>query len=445
MEYNLENAIEQMRAGEEAGLNYVYSKTYNYVYLRAKNILKKENDIQALMKDVYVQAMNKAAEIRKENLYEWLGKCVYTLGCQRFRKKKAREATVLEIEQSEISSRKMNQLEAAVEIIQDSLEQLPELYQATAYAFYYDHMSIKMIAEAMDVEEGVILNRLNYVRKYIMKAMEIHQEEKKEKVFFTVEVMGLALRKWSVANCLGMTAAQAVYSEICKERGFQAKPVYLEGKEFAGVNNTFVQHKPEDISALETEFNLYGEKKKRPVIEVDPEKTQKALKVAGIAVLVLAVLFGVIMLVKNMDKVTEKPNEENPTVENQVDDPVDDTTDEQGENSADAPTDEVVDNPTDEEDTSSVSDGDYIFPDSNERLLTADEVASKTKEELRLARNEIFARYGAIFGVDDLDEYFRSKSWYTPSIPLSEFYDRVEMNMTEEQNINLIREYESNM
>ena len=94
MEYNLENAIEQMRAGEEAGLNYVYSKTYNYVYLRAKNILKKETDIQLLMKDVYVQAMNKASEIQKENLYVWLGTCVYTLGCQRFRKKKAREALI---------------------------------------------------------------------------------------------------------------------------------------------------------------------------------------------------------------------------------------------------------------------------------------------------------------------------------------------------------------
>ena len=68
MEYNLENAIAQMKAGEEAGLNYVYSKTYNYVYLRAKNILKKESDIQDLVKDVYVEAMNRSSEIKKENL-----------------------------------------------------------------------------------------------------------------------------------------------------------------------------------------------------------------------------------------------------------------------------------------------------------------------------------------------------------------------------------------
>ena len=68
MEYNLESAIAQMKAGNEAGLNYVYSKTYNYVYLRAKNILKKESDIQDLVKEVYVQAMNYASEIEKENI-----------------------------------------------------------------------------------------------------------------------------------------------------------------------------------------------------------------------------------------------------------------------------------------------------------------------------------------------------------------------------------------
>ena len=52
MEYNLEKAIEQMKAGEEAGLNYVYSKTYNFVYLRAKSIFNKEEDAQQLMKEI---------------------------------------------------------------------------------------------------------------------------------------------------------------------------------------------------------------------------------------------------------------------------------------------------------------------------------------------------------------------------------------------------------
>ena len=446
MEYNLENAIEQMKAGEEAGLNYVFSKTYNYVYLRAKNILKKENDIQELVKDVYVQMMNRAAEVQKENLYEWLGKCVYSLGCQRYRKKKAREAEVLEFEQVEIAGRKGNQVEAAIEIIHESLEQLPDLYQATAYAFYYDHMPVKTIAEVMDVEEGVILNRLNYVRKFIIKAMEVYQEEKKEKVYFSVDTVCIALRKWSMANCLGMTAAQNVYVEICKEKKLQVKPVYLEGKEFAGVNHTFVQHKPEDLTNLEKQFEMYGEKKST----VEPKKIGVILLVI---LLVVALTSGAAFLVKNWDKMFPAPPvKEDPTIENPMDEPEDEPVDEpQGEpvdepqdEPADEPQDEPVDEPQDEPEVTPQT-SEYIFPDSNTRLLTREELASKSKEELRLARNEIFARYGVIFGSDDLDEYFRAKSWYEPSISLDDFYDRVEMNMTEEKNINLIREYEANM
>ena len=464
MEYNLENAIEQMKAGEEAGLNYVFSKTYNYVYLRAKNILKKENDIQELVKDVYVQMMNRASEIQKENLYEWLGKCVYSLGCQRYRKKKAREAEILEFEQVEIAGRKGNQVEAVIEIIHESLEQLPDLYQATAYAFYYDHMPVKTIAEVMDVEEGVILNRLNYVRKFIIKAMEVYQEEKKEKVYFSVDTVCIALRKWSMANCLGMTAAQNVYAEICKEKKLQVKPVYLEGKEFAGVNHTFVQHKPEDLTNLEKQFEMYGEKKST----VEPKKIGVVLLVI---LLVVALASGAAFLAKNWDKMFPAPPvKEDPIIENPMDEPEDEPQDEPQDEPEDEPQDEPEDKPQDEPEDKpqdepvdepedkpqdkpedkpqnkpevKPQDSEYIFPDSNTRLLTREEVASKSKAELRLARNEIFARYGVIFGSDDLDKYFRSKSWYKPSISVNDFYDTVEMNMTEERNINLIREYEA--
>ena len=138
----------------------------------------------------------------------------------------------------------------------------------------------------MDTEEGVIRNRLNYVRKYIIKAMEIHQEEKKEKVYFTVDTVCLALRKWSMENCLGMTAAQAIYAEICKVKNLQATPIQLEGKEFAGVNNTFVHHKPEDLSLLEEQFALHGEKKK---IVIDYKKVGM---IAGGVVLAVALIFG---------------------------------------------------------------------------------------------------------------------------------------------------------
>ena len=40
MENGMKLAVDQMKQREEAGLNYIYSQTYNFVYLRAKSILK---------------------------------------------------------------------------------------------------------------------------------------------------------------------------------------------------------------------------------------------------------------------------------------------------------------------------------------------------------------------------------------------------------------------
>lgn len=54
----------------------------------------------------------------------------------------------------------------------------------------------------------------------------------------------------------------------------------------------------------------------------------------------------------------------------------------------------------------------YVIPDSNERKLNEDELWEMGLQQLYLARNEIFARYGYDFNGAFLQEYFGSLSWY---------------------------------
>ena len=49
-----------------------------------------------------------------------------------------------------------------------------------------------------------------------------------------------------------------------------------------------------------------------------------------------------------------------------------------------------------------------------QQLITEVELRNKTSKELRLMRNEIFARYGYIFSSHDLINYFSKRSWYKP-------------------------------
>ena len=58
---------------------------------------------------------------------------------------------------------------------------------------------------------------------------------------------------------------------------------------------------------------------------------------------------------------------------------------------------------------------DYIFKDSDKRYLMEDDLVKLSKDQLGLARNEIFARHGYVFTTDEYKKYFSSKSWYVPN------------------------------
>lgn len=83
----------------------------------------------------------------------------------------------------------------------------------------------------------------------------------------------------------------------------------------------------------------------------------------------------------------------------------------------------------------------YILPYSADSYLTKEDLANLTKEECRLARNEIYARHGRMFNDTNLQAYFNQCSWYQGIIEADQFDDSV-LNDYEKNNLQLILEYE---
>lgn len=73
--------------------------------------------------------------------------------------------------------------------------------------------------------------------------------------------------------------------------------------------------------------------------------------------------------------------------------------------------------------------------------LTDADCMGVSKEELRIARNEIYAAYGRMFTSQDLIDYFNSKPWYQGTIPSDQFDDSV-LTETQKANIRTIQSYE---
>jgi hypothetical protein len=80
----------------------------------------------------------------------------------------------------------------------------------------------------------------------------------------------------------------------------------------------------------------------------------------------------------------------------------------------------------------------FIFANSDRIKLEEEDIYSLETKQLKLARNEIYARKGHIFKEDQYKAYFETKAWYKPL--RSVFYDS--LNSVEKYNVGLIQFYE---
>lgn len=93
---------------------------------------------------------------------------------------------------------------------------------------------------------------------------------------------------------------------------------------------------------------------------------------------------------------------------------------------------------------------DYMLDFSSQRVVTESDLRGMSLAELRIARNEIFARHGRQFKDSMLNEWFYSKMWYL-NIPMKyspDSFDRISpspLSRMEIDNANFIKAYEDRL
>ena len=80
----------------------------------------------------------------------------------------------------------------------------------------------------------------------------------------------------------------------------------------------------------------------------------------------------------------------------------------------------------------------YVFPDSDKKYLSEDEIRSVDVNKMNIGKNEIYARRGYIFSDENLKTYFENTSWYKGTVAADQFKDDV-FNDFEKKNIELIK------
>jgi RNA polymerase sigma factor (sigma-70 family) len=234
IDQKLISAVGKMKAGEEEGFNQVYSATYNFVYFRARQIMKNEDDAKDLVQIVYMEAFKSIGALETpESLFSWLGAITYRQGMKLFRKKTELlldedfESVFENLESHDDDSRPDISAEQKEERdrIAALIEELPEAQRMTVVAYYYDNIKIDDIAEVMDCSVGTVKSRLNYARRFLKKKLEKDAKAHHTStgaVVLSAPLIFLAVQQISTKTVLAATEAQTLYSGICTGVGLTA-------------------------------------------------------------------------------------------------------------------------------------------------------------------------------------------------------------------------------
>lgn len=158
-----------------------------------------------------------------------------------------------------------------------------------------------------------------------------------------------------------------------------------------------------------------------------------------IGVVILAVGFGSYYFYSKNDTPSKPQASTTNAVENSSSTSTDGNSTSKDNNSADKSKDNSKDN-NNAANTNSKSD-EYMFTNSGSTKLTDDQVSSLSKENLAIARNEIYARHGYVFQTEPFKTYFNNKTWYKPNTAFKGSDE--ELSSVERSNVDLILKYEN--
>lgn len=205
MEKSIEELVILAGKGDQTAANELYNRSFKKAYFVAKSALKSadgdySSQIEDILQDAYVKVFRNLSKLENAAKFQgWLDTIVIN-ECRNFLKKKkpklfsdmdtknSEDGSALEFEDSCENDRMEFKPEESVDysetkrLIAEMLDRMPAEQKMCLLMYYYEEMSVRQIAEAMDCSEGTIKSRLNYARKNL-KGQVLELEKKGTKLY----------------------------------------------------------------------------------------------------------------------------------------------------------------------------------------------------------------------------------------------------------------------
>ena len=182
-----EELIQKAINKDQIAIEQLYNMTNDNVYYSIKTMIKNEDVAMDIMQDTYLKAFASLSQLKEPAAFRgWIKRIAHNKTVDYLRKAKpVMFSEMVSVDSDEMIDFKderttsmpeevMDQKETS-RLIGEILDGLSEEQRTAVGMFYFDNMSVKEIAEVLDVSENTVKSRLNYARKKIeveVKALE---------------------------------------------------------------------------------------------------------------------------------------------------------------------------------------------------------------------------------------------------------------------------------
>ena len=177
---DLVTAVELAKQHNNEGIAYLYEQTYQKNYYVALKYMTNEETAQDVLQDAYIKAFSNIDKLENSEKFEnWMARIVATTALDELRKKKPTLFSDTENEEGqtiedtfeddrvEIRPEVVMDKKETSRLVQEMMADLSDEQRVCITMFYMEEMSVKDIANTLEVSENTVKSRLNYGRQKI--------------------------------------------------------------------------------------------------------------------------------------------------------------------------------------------------------------------------------------------------------------------------------------
>lgn len=219
--------IQRSREGDPEAQEGLIRGTQQKIYYHCIKMLKNEQDAQDATQDVLIAMITSLDKLREPAAFWGWVNGITANRCKHLLSAPHKEWQIPEddegismldsledLDEQYIPDKALDNEETR-RMILGLVDDLPPEQRMSVLFYYYDEMSVKQIAQAMDTSEGTVKSRLNYARKAIKSGVEDY-ERKGIKLYSASPLLLLAyfLRMDAEATTLSNAAATAIANSV---------------------------------------------------------------------------------------------------------------------------------------------------------------------------------------------------------------------------------------